>query len=172
MTSFFFVVINTKMSENNRFIDMWWLVVEIGWADKMLPFYLQKWPSSWILTVNIHCRENLIIGPNWACKATSLSMVWWMSIQFCVRKKWTNAIFHFHLQNGRHLGFLPLIYLVEKKLVIRLSSAWKVTSLSYVWWIYTEFCVRYWQNSKFMEKFQFKGVGVVNTSTYVSITGS
>ena len=87
MTSFFFVVINTKMSENNRFIDMWWLVVEIGWADKMLPFYLQKWPSSWILTVNIHCRENLIIGPNWACKATSLSMVWWMSIQFCVREK-------------------------------------------------------------------------------------
>ena len=75
------------MSENNRFIDMWWLVAEIGSADTMLPFYLQKWPSSWILTINIHCRENLIIGPNSACKATSLSMVWWMSIQFCVREK-------------------------------------------------------------------------------------
>ena len=57
-------------------------------ADTMLPFYLQKWPPFCILTVNIRYREKkLIIRSNSACKVTSLSIVWWMRIEFCVREK-------------------------------------------------------------------------------------
>ena len=34
---------------------------------------------------------------------------------FVSEKRWANAIFQFHLRNGRHIGFRLLMYLVEKK---------------------------------------------------------
>ena len=131
------------MSENNRFIDMWWLVAEIGSADTMLPFYLQKWPPSWILTVNIPCRENLIIRSNSACKFTSLSMVWWMSIQLCVREKVGKRDISVSFTNGRHLGFWLLLYLVEKNW----SFDWIQHAKLHLFPRFGEYIPkRYWQN--------------------------
>ena len=96
----------------------------------------------------------------------------WVS-NFVSEKRSANAIFQFHLRNCPPSWILTInIPCRERELIIRLNSACKVTFMSSVWWIYTQLCVRYWQNSKFMEKFLFKGVGVVNASTNVSITGS
>ena len=93
---------------------MWWLAAEIRSADTMLPFYLQKWPPSWILIYNIPYREKLIIWSNSACKVTSLSMVWWMSIQFCFREKVGKCDISVSFTKWPPYWFRLLIYLVEK----------------------------------------------------------
>ena len=103
------------MSENTRFIDMWWLVAEIGLADTMFPFYLQNgrhlgfWPLIYLV--------EKIWSLDWIHHAKLYLCPWfgeWVS-NFVSEKRSANAIFHFHLQNCRHLGFWQLIYLVEKK---------------------------------------------------------
>ena len=143
------------MSEYNRFIDMWCLVAEIDSADTMLSIYPQKCLPSLILTVNIPCRENLIIRSNSARIFVYGSVNEYPIV--CQRKGRQTRYFSF-ITKWPPSWILTITIPCREKLIIWLNSACQVTCLSKVWWIHNQFCVRYWQNSKFMEKFQFKGV--------------